>query len=287
MMFVLYLFEHFITRKIKFFFCCLISFLYTGNIFPFIDPPMCHSLVHCDQSDISPISYKQIIIHVGIHKTGTTSIQTFLGRHRFALQRLGIDFYTGIFIADNHVELHDAAMRLNRDSPFKLDSKLHVDKEFIERVHHHISQYIKQSDFPIILFSAEGLSLLYYEDELRRLKNFFSKDCIKILIYVRNPTDFLRSYKNELNKHAKPEKIEKDSFAYTEPDSWLLDFESRISKFEKVFGPENVILIDYDDEVGRDGNIIPSFLRAIGIESDFNKEDWDSIYLNEFKATGL
>lgn len=242
---------------------------------------MCHSLVQCDQSDIPPVSYKQIIIHVGIHKTGTTSIQAFLGRHRLALRGLGIDFYTGIFIANNHVELHAAAMRLDRDSPFKLDSKLHVDEGFCERVHHHISQYIKKSDFPLIVFSAEGLSLLFYEDELRRLKTFFPEGCIKILIYVRNPTDFLRSYKNELNKHAKPAKIKKDSFAYTEPDSWLLDFEFRISKFRDVFGPENVILIDYDDEVGRDANIIPSFLRVIGVESDFNKEDWDSIYLNQ------
>lgn len=69
---------------------------------------------------------------------------------------------------------------------------------------------------------------------------------------MRNPADFLRSFKNELKKHIKPSEIKKDSYAYTEPDSWLLDFETRVSKFRNVFGPENIIFLNYDEEVERD-----------------------------------
>lgn len=84
-----------------------------------------------------------------------------------------------MFITNNHVELHAAAMRPNRDASFKLENKLHVDEQFFETVHHHISRYIQKSDFPFIVFSAEGLSYLYYEDELLRLQSFFQRGVLR------------------------------------------------------------------------------------------------------------
>jgi hypothetical protein len=56
---------------------------------------------------------KRIVIHVGLHKTGSTSIQEFLFRHRAALRAQGVDVYSGMHIPSNRVELHTVAMRFD------------------------------------------------------------------------------------------------------------------------------------------------------------------------------
>lgn len=248
-------------------------------------PETKYGLIQANDRDVNrfaiPADHKRIIVHVGLHKTGTTSIQAFLHRNRDTLKELNIDVYEGLFIPSNHVELHCAAMRINRDSPYKLLHNLKIDEDFRKKIKNHISEYIKSSTCECIVFSSEGLSYLYYADELKRLRSYLPKGRIEIVIYIRNAQDYLRSYKNQLRNTPVPSVIEKDSFAYTESDSWLLDFETRISKFVDIFGEENVTILNYDEEVQQSQNIIPSFIRILGVTSYFKKEDWETIFLNK------
>jgi hypothetical protein len=87
----------------------------------------------------------------------------------------------------------------------------------------------------------------------------------------------LASYTAELSAHKLPDSIDRDSFAYVGDDSWLLDFEDRIERFCAAF-PTTVI--DYDDEVRRCGNVIPSLLRTLGVEGSFSAEDCSAYFLN-------
>jgi hypothetical protein len=227
---------------------------------------------------------RRIVIHVGIHKTGSTSIQGFLHAHREALRRLDVDFYSGAYNESNHVELHAAAMRCERTSPWKLGVGLEVDGTFREAVQQRVHQYIAESHCGCIVFSAEGLSYLRYEDEMNRLRNMIPEGRIEIVVYVRDPASFLASYKRELKKHVVPVLIDEDSFAYTGDDSWLVDFDKRIDGFRDAFGGQNVIVIDYDHELRTSGNVIPSFLRVLGVESHFSSADWSSFFLNRTRA---
>jgi hypothetical protein len=223
---------------------------------------------------------KRIVIHVGIHKTGSTSIQEFLGAHRAALRTLNIDFYSGAYLPNNHVELHVAAMRLERTSPFKLGKAILVDDMYREGVQARVRQYIAQSPCPCVVFSAEGLSYLRYEDEMNRLRAMFPEGRIEIVIYLRDAVSFLASYKRMMTKHKMPATIERDSFLYTGEDSWLVDFESRLAGFRNAFGAQNVIALDYNHEVSTAGNVIPSFLRVLGVEHHSQFQDWSGFFLN-------
>ncbi|HXV12519.1 MAG TPA: hypothetical protein VD839_17090 [Burkholderiales bacterium] len=211
----------------------------------------------------------------------------FLHRNRATLKELGVDFYTGLFQPNNHVELHVAAMRFERASGFKQRSGLNVDEAFRSNVTRRVRQYISQSPCRCIVFSNEAISLLRYPDEMHRLRQMVPSGRIEIVLYLRNPKDFVRSYSLQLRKNplTLPKVIDKDSFAYLEADSWLLDFEGRVNSFRDVFGAENVTVVDYDHEVQTHGNVIPSFLRIIGIEPTFGEREWKNLFLNRSSST--
>ncbi|MBM3162694.1 MAG: hypothetical protein FJZ79_05150 [Chlorobi bacterium] len=223
---------------------------------------------------------KRIVVHAGIHKTGSTSIQAFLGKNRPRLERLGIAFFRGAYIPDNHVELHAAAMRFQRSSPFKHSGKALIDHDFRKRVHHDITNFIAHSDCDTIVFSAEGISYLRYPDEMTRLAGMLAGGSTEIIMYLREPVTFLRSYSREMEKHRICPGCDKDSFAYTGKDSWLVDYPSRIAGFASAFGQDNVRTIDYDGELSCRGSVIPSFLEILGISSDFREDEWQEFFCN-------
>jgi hypothetical protein len=185
-----------------------------------------------------------------------------------------------MYSADNHVELHAAAMRTERMSPFKTKTGLMPDDAFRLRVRERIQTFASRSQGRSIVFSAEGLSYLRYADEMDRLRVLLPDGDIQIVMYRRKKSDFLASYTAEMTKHKVPEPVDRDSFAYIGEDSWLLHFKDRIQRFRVAFQAVNVHVIDYDDEIRRCGNVIPSFLRLLGVEEAFSLKDWSTVFLN-------
>lgn len=223
---------------------------------------------------------KTSILHVGVHKTGTTSIQSFLGAQRERLRALDIDVYEGHHDLNNHVELHTATMREHRLSPFKLDHELKVDRAYRGAMSAHVGDYLARSTASRVLFSAEGISYLRHADEMDRLRSLLPDCDIRIIFYKRDRDGFLSSYRRELDRHRRPDVIDRDSFAYVADDTWLVDFEQRIAGFRSAFGQANVTVLDYDAEMRTCGNVIPSFLRALGVETAFDRKSWDDIFMN-------
>lgn len=223
---------------------------------------------------------KRAVVHVGIHKTGSTSIQAFLNEYRAKLCTLGVHFYTGMHDVSDHIEMHTVTMRLERASPFKLNTGLAVDSAYQEMVRERVQRFIFESSCDCIVFSAEGLSYLRYEDEMERLRSIVPQCQIEIVMYLRDPVRFLESYRIEMMHHIMPPTIEPDPFAYTGNDSWLVDFESRIKGFQNAFGCENVITLNYDQEYDAMRNVIPSFLRVLGVESHFEAHHWSTVFRN-------
>lgn len=224
----------------------------------------------------------EYILHIGLHKTGTTSIQAFLQRNIGALQTHGMDFYQGMVYPENHVELHAASMRPERQSGYKNRAGLQVDANYIAQVQQRVARFVQDSNASRLVFSNEGLSLLRYVDELQTLKSLFPAGCFQVVVYLRNQADYLRSYAAQLSKNPEtlPQHIDKESFAYAEPDSWLADYAARLAPFEQVFGASNVHVLSYDAVLEKEGNVIPSFLRWLGLASAFDPMDWESCFLN-------
>lgn len=223
------------------------------------------------------------IIHIGLHKTGTTSIQAMLQDNIPMLRRNNFDLYQGLVYPENHVELHAASMRPQRESGFKIRTNLRVDWRYIQKVRANISAFVAQSPADQIIFTNEGLSLLRYPDELAHLKALFPEGEFLIIVYTRNPKDYLRSYAAQLAKSlgVSQSSTDKESFSYTASDSWLVDYSARIGAFEKAFGAGNVSVQDYDLAMDKDSDVIPSFLRTLGLEDPSGSEVTKKYFLNK------
>lgn len=232
----------------------------------------------CDHLTVAQQSSKDIVLHVGTHKTGTTSIQRFLGHNRALLHQHDADFFRGRFMGANHVELHIAAMRADRMSPVKCNLRLTPTDEFVHETAEAVRAFIERSPSRTLIFSAEGLSYLRFAGEMEVLKSILGQNPTKIVIALRDKADFLRSYTRQLQKQGFATSSEQGSFAYVEDDSWLVDYDALVDAYSAAFGSENVIVMNYEDELRKHTSIIPPFLRAAGvagIESGF-----ESYWLN-------
>jgi len=226
---------------------------------------------------------KQLILHIGTHKTGSTSLQRFLVDHAAALGRHGIALYRGQLREDNHVELHLAALRYDRDTFRKQfnNAGITFDERFTQQVAERVQHFIRARPEPRILFTSEGLSWLRHDDEIDRLRIILDigNHEATVIVYLRNKAEFLRSYIHQLYKvQGRGPAREYWSTRYIEPDTWLVDYEALIKLYQKAFGANNVIVIDYDEALDKESNIIPSFLRVLDV--DPNQFDFASYFLN-------
>jgi len=208
---------------------------------------------------------RSIFLHIGIHKTGTTSLQEYLHLQREVLQAADFAFYDGMFAPQNHAELHGAAMRPGRDSPFRHSQSI-TDVEHIEQLRRktepRIAAFVRQTPQRKLIFSAEGLAFLRYDDEVHYLARLLPPQQTKVIVYLRDKAAFLRSYRRELLRMGLPLSSDPESYAYCESDSWLIDFDALIGAYARYFG--DIRVLQYDQIMASDGTIIPAFLEEIG-----------------------
>ncbi len=227
---------------------------------------------------------KRLILHVGTHRTGSTSLQQFLVDHRTELSARGYALYRGLYRERNHIEIYLAALRQERDSFGKLGAFAGVDfgEAFRRDLAQRIQSFVREQAEPSIILSTEGLSLLRYSDELDALKSILGCDSVRttVVVYLRNPSDFLRSYTQQLlKKRGRTPSTDPGSALYVRQDSWLVDFDSLLRVYRDAFGADAVHVIDYDECLRLDGNVIPAFLRVLGL-GDLGGADLAPYFLN-------
>lgn len=211
---------------------------------------------------------KQIYLHIGLPKTGTSSIQKCLTDYRELLNASNLDYYQSIYPAQTHSELVSASIRYERDTFGKL-ARNHIDYTpfYSNQISAIVHKYMNDSRYGNLIFSAEGLSFLRFQDEIDVLMNILlqQRNKVKVILYLRNKRDFLNSYRIQLHKN--PDRAPSKTYwsaLYVEDDTWLIDYDALIELYSKNFGKENLVIFDYDEEVKNRGNVIPSFLEAIG-----------------------
>ena len=226
---------------------------------------------------------RQFILHVGTHKTGSKSLQRFMLDHAGDISRKGVAVYRGEFRDANHIELHLAAMRDERDSFARLvRTDLTIDAGFRRHVADRVQAFIRSRCEERLVFTAEGLCWLRHDDEIDRLQTILGvgNGEAKVVLYLRNKVDFLRSYTAQIHKvPGRQPSNDRSSTLYVEPDSWLVDYDALVATYQRGFGAGNVVVIDYDQEMRTVGNVIPSFLKVLGLDAA-EELDFSSYFLN-------
>ena len=191
------------------------------------------------------------IVHVGMHKTGTTSIQSTL----HSIERRG-DF-TYMDLGDpNHSE---RVLNLFLDEPMKYRLNIRAGrdelavKRFNRRTVEMIETSVKRCETSNMIISAEGISLLS-ESELMKMKEmlqlYFEK--IEIVAYVREPASFMVS---SLQQHIKA------ASGIFYPETLYPGYRKRLKKFFDIFSRENVRLWRFGSS-----DIVKDFSSRLGFE---------------------
>lgn len=211
---------------------------------------------------------KHLVVHIGTHKTGTKSIQSFLDSARPALLARSCRFYLGTQgIRTCHGELGLAALRADRDSFARRRFPDARGADYAARVQEHVRDFLRHTGEDTVLFSNEDLCYLRFPDELATLHDILGREHrISIVVFLRERREFLRSYRQQvLSVPGRQPSSDRRSALYVEPDSWLADYDSLVTAYVREFGRTNVTALDYDAALGADGSVIPAFMRTIGL----------------------
>ena len=184
-----------------------------------------------------------VYLHIGTHKTGTTAFQRFLRDKADVLKaQHDLAFFTGQLSHANHVELHMATLRPDLETIARIKfAKKGVTADGVRK---RIATFLDKAGTTRALFSNEALSFIREPGEAQRLRDLFPDGTtFTILLMLRSSETYLESYKGELQKSGWPLSDDPTSSFYTEPDSWLADYDTLSAALRTVF--DDVRVIDY------------------------------------------
>jgi hypothetical protein len=209
---------------------------------------------------------KKIILHVGTHKTGSTSIQETFYKNRHILENNGIHYLS---IGSNHWDLYSAFM----EDPYNWfeNKKLGLDEKGVDRRNHNALSTVKEeleNCIPeVVIISAEHISLLS-ESCLSQLKNYLeSFGNVEVVYYCREIMSWLSSDSQQCAKVG----MKSEPTIYSVAINRLYEFPM---KFITVFGRNNFNLVKFEDavKVGLCNSLLSLFdlptLEKIGIKEN-------------------
>lgn len=185
------------------------------------------------------------LLHIGTHRTGTTSIQSYLRNE------IGAPVFPEVYFPEYpncHVEWLVASSR---------------DFEHAERAPTREKlQREATSEAPLLVYSCEEISIVRDADRVARVRELVGARRLHVVLYTREPRAFLESYRFARAMLGMKPSDDRESEDYYGHDSWLVDYASRLALWQRV--ADEVTVIDYDAVSAKDGSVVPSFAALLG-----------------------
>ena len=197
---------------------------------------------------------KQIVLHVGMDKTGTTTLQQFLHGMRAQLETAHglLVPRTGQWSDHSHHPFAFTALGVNG---FKVTD--------IETLFSDLEAEMSASDADQVLLSSECLFKVPYSQpnspiwmQFRRL---FSR--VRIVIYVRRQDSWIESR----HRHSIVSGREISIESLAEP--FFADYRTYIDQWANLFGKDNVTVRPFEKQQWVNGDICQDFLSTLGLPS--------------------
>ncbi len=194
-----------------------------------------------------------IVVHIGLPKTATSTIQSFLTMHRATLLQRGVLYPKSIANSDGQTELHRAlSVAVEPDSVPWLDGlRRHFASQDLFAA---LREEVDRTQASTVILSAESLSFVRRPEALRRALAPYPA---RILVYLRRQDAFLASFYNQL--------IKTRLYAATFEEFWrqhvghaidlgdfrmslsMCDYERWLDLWAAAFGGENILAGVFED----------------------------------------
>lgn len=202
----------------------------------------------------------KIVIHVGMHKTGSSSIQ-----HTFAqLPHSDIEYidWSG---SGNHsalyVLLFQDLEKLSNYHGFKARGPEFALKLPAMRIDWNVrvSQQVARAGDKTVIFSAEDISSPAFESALPRLHDFFSgwSESVSAIGYARSPGGFMAS--------AFQQRLKDSGIVDLNSRGALPNYRARFERIDRIFGSKKVKLKEFSSDHLLDGDVVQDFASEIGV----------------------
>jgi len=198
---------------------------------------------------------KQVYIHIGIHKTGTTSLQNMLLENRAYFSELGLYYPAFCFVLGGH---HNLAWELQEDVRWE------AEYGNIAGLLDEIEQG-KQTKY---LVSSEDICRST-EKQVETLYLYFKKYKPKVIVYIRNQFDYIVSSWSSAVKTGSSQRsfIEHYDFCINNRLD-RIDYNVFLNLWAKIFGKENIIVKIFRKNLGFE--LQKEFLNIIDIPLHFS-----------------
>lgn len=167
----------------------------------------------------------KVIIHIGKHKTGTTSFQAYMSDQREKLEEHGVLFVP----MDISNFISASIIRDQLPIPtVKLLLKAGIVPS-VEDAEIMLESFLRGKTFRKLVLSCEHFSYFRQQAEIDSLKSLLLNSAqikpadVSVCLVLRRPAEFLKSYTDQIIKRGHGVSTDKASPYYCKPDSWLLD----------------------------------------------------------------
>lgn len=219
------------------------------------------------------------VLHIGMEKTATTSIQKTLASHRTELASEGILYPK--FKTNSNVEVYNYAKGISNLDELRVFNGIRNANDLNSFRKYFEEDLTKQLEFDVktMVLSNENLSSRLFDiNELRRLRGFLTELSteVTVVVYVRNLYSFILSSYSTAVKQG--ETVELYEFIGRDKLKYRFQYEKILNLWRNVFGQDNVIVKNYDDVCVGEG-LVSDFFSFIG--SSVELKEIDSIKHNK------
>ncbi len=214
---------------------------------------------------------KRLVLHIGMIKTGSTSIQYSMGESRSALLKHNINYPS--IRPFNHVATFPPLFIDDPTKSFGFRRALKPSEDKDVKVRSYRETWIrefescKQDNF---IISAEDLGLPFFRKKAVALVKEFVEpyfEEVSVIVYVRHYDTFIASHVQEVVKNGDRRDIREivNRFMDCPPQ---LSYRKSISKWIDVFGRENIIVKPFDPNVFYKRSLLADFFQALGLPAN-------------------
>lgn len=199
----------------------------------------------------------KIVLHIGMHKAGSSAIQHMLWHNRDRLLKKGFCYPQ---LATGQQGHHDLAWAIRSSAGGKTPSPVAGD------VLPKLRRQLQRSDCHTAILSSEEFEFATMPDQLRMIRRELPADPLQIVVYLRRQDKYLVS---EYGQHLK---MPGTRFSGSIHDFYMrynftgrLNYFRTLTRWAKFFGEENLIVRPFEPGQFENGSLFDDARAAFGL----------------------